>query len=150
MCLTSYPAIVNLDQIQRWRTLCKNTHGDSCNTRYSNLLSRQLDTLNPVDVVSAALVTLPSSTPFVVLSYAWGDAPVFRTQMSNIHLLPQPGSLSISNTKISLPGTIRDAIYLVKELGERYLWVDCLCIVQDAEDKKISVMLKAIVNICQR
>jgi hypothetical protein len=147
MCPTSYPALVNLNQIKRWRSLCQKTHGDHCNTRYSNLLSRQLDTINLVDVRSAALVTLPSSTHFVALSYVWGDGPVFKALESNIQVLRRPGSLSSSNTEITLPDTIRDAIYLVKELGERYLWVDCLCIVQDVEEKEMSIMLKAMANI---
>jgi hypothetical protein len=147
MCPTRYPALIDLDQIKRWRSHCTNTHGDHCNNRYSNLLSRQLDTINLVDVCTAALVTLPSSTPFVALSYVWGNTPVFRALTSNIQLLRQPGYLSSSNTEITLPDTIRDAIHLVKELGERYLWVDCLCIVQDAEEWEISIMLKAMANI---
>lgn len=36
----------------------------------------------------------------------------------------------------SLPVTIQDAIALTKELGERYLWVDSLCIVQDNVENK--------------
>ncbi|KAL2051854.1 hypothetical protein ABVK25_007769 [Lepraria finkii] len=35
-----------------------------------------------------------------------------------------------------LPYTIRDAIQCVSDLGETYLWVDSLCIIQDDEDKK--------------
>ena len=31
--------------------------------------------------------------------------------------------------------TIRDAIGFTKRLGERYLWVDSLCIVQDGPEK---------------
>ncbi|KAI9768672.1 MAG: hypothetical protein M1839_003980 [Geoglossum umbratile] len=36
-----------------------------------------------------------------------------------------------------IPTTVRDAIEVVKALGERYLWVDSVCIAQDsAEDKR--------------
>jgi hypothetical protein len=36
----------------------------------------------------------------------------------------------------NLPQTIQDAIHCVKELGEMYLWVDALCIIQDDEEHK--------------
>lgn len=35
-----------------------------------------------------------------------------------------------------LPRTIRDAIELTQRLGENFLWVDSLCIVQDNQDEK--------------
>ncbi|KAL8961910.1 MAG: hypothetical protein Q9193_001605 [Seirophora villosa] len=38
-------------------------------------------------------------------------------------------------TRISIgTNTFRDAICITRELGERYLWIDSLCIVQDNED----------------
>lgn len=39
----------------------------------------------------------------------------------------QKGSLA----QVELPNTIKDAIIFVRTLGERYLWIDALCIVQD-------------------
>jgi len=34
---------------------------------------------------------------------------------------------------VRLPQTVKEAIVLVQKYEERYLWVDCLCIVQDSE-----------------
>lgn len=50
--------------------------------------------------------------------------------------LHRPGSLSQSNTAIRK--LIRDAIGLVQNIGEKFLWVDALCIVQDDEQEMMS------------
>jgi Heterokaryon incompatibility protein (HET) len=36
----------------------------------------------------------------------------------------------------NLPATLEDAMLLVKDLGERYLWIDTLCIIQDDAQSK--------------
>ncbi|KAL9609351.1 MAG: hypothetical protein Q9167_005876 [Letrouitia subvulpina] len=43
---------------------------------------------------------------------------------------------SLESRMHELPYTIRDAIQCVSDLGETYLWVDSLCIIQDDEDEK--------------
>lgn len=54
-----------------------------------------------------------------------------------------PGALQIA----SLPHTIRDAISWTSALGERYLWIDCLCVVQDADAGAMDHVLQAMGHI---
>jgi hypothetical protein len=108
-------------------------------------MSRELKEINLVDVHTLSLITTTTETKFVALSYVWGSVPLFKTQSSNIHLLRRPGSLSGSTPGIIIPDTIRDAIHLTRELGEKYIWVDCLCIVQDGHSMDQS--LKAMAAI---
>ncbi|KAI5926683.1 heterokaryon incompatibility protein-domain-containing protein [Camillea tinctor] len=71
---------------------------------------------------------------YVALSYTWGEQRrgqmPYMTTRSNVILHIQKNGLSAVLEK--LPKTVWDAMLLVKQLGERYLWVDSLCIVQDS------------------
>jgi hypothetical protein len=140
---------VDLQNIQSWRRACRNTHGACCNDDYAEALAQHIDHLTLVDVISSSLTTLSTSSPitYVALSYVWGDVPMFKTKRSNIEVLLQPGALYNKGNGIVLPDTIRDAIHLVKALGERYLWVDCLSIIQDADSEEIEIMLRAMARI---
>ncbi|PSN62948.1 hypothetical protein BS50DRAFT_455258, partial [Corynespora cassiicola Philippines] len=66
---------------------------------------------------------------YLALSYVWGSAKTIQTTKTNIGALEKQNSLIMHAG--SLPRTIRDAMTFVKRLGQRYLWVDSLCIVQD-------------------
>jgi hypothetical protein len=138
-------ALIDLDQIRDWRDACRAKHGSYCNDRYSELLSNHLDSLTLVDVHTNALVTLPVSTPYVALSYVWGNAKVVKAQSLNSEELKRPGALARDD--IALPDTIRDAIHLVKELGEQYLWVDALSVTQDQDKGTMDSMLRAMAHI---
>jgi hypothetical protein len=56
---------------------------------------------------------------------------MLQTTMENIEQLKLPGSFRNVNTAPSIPTVIADAMELIVRLGERYLWADCLCIVQN-------------------
>ncbi|KAI8303081.1 hypothetical protein K4K61_007465 [Colletotrichum sp. SAR11_59] len=72
---------------------------------------------------------------FVALSYMWeASEGAGHAQLVNANAedLGAEGSLS----SVSLPRIITDTISLCRDLGERYLWVDRLCIVQDDKRSK--------------
>ena len=138
---------IDLDIIRAWQRQCWEAHGACCNDRHSDALSKHLENLNLIDVESACLVTRQSTTQFVALSYVWGGTQMLKTRTSNIGELRKAQALSGEVGGFRIPKTIRDAMYLCKQLGQRYLWVDCLCIVQDAGIDKIDEMLQAIAYI---
>ncbi|CAA9959514.1 hypothetical protein PTNB85_09847 [Pyrenophora teres f. teres] len=143
------PPRIDLNLIQEWRKACHDTHGQCCNDRYSEALALRLDHLILVDVVNRSLVKMPNTMPisFIALSYVWGEVDTCRTTTSNFDQLQQPGAICCTNTEITIPRTIRDAMYLVGVLGERYLWVDCLCVIQDASSQEMDRTLRAMANI---
>ncbi|KAI0659433.1 heterokaryon incompatibility protein-domain-containing protein [Cubamyces menziesii] len=69
---------------------------------------------------------------YVALSYVWGTgSQAHRTTIANLSTRTRDGIATET-----LPQTIRDAIYVTRTLGFRFLWLDSLCIIQDSlEDK---------------
>jgi Heterokaryon incompatibility protein (HET) len=54
---------------------------------------------------------------------------MFRLQKDNFQLLSVEGGLEVIRN--DLPKTINDTFDLVRAMNERYLWIDCLCLIQD-------------------
>lgn len=95
--------------------------------------------LTLVDVERECLLDMPSNTTYIALSYVWGGPQPFQNVMSRKKSLYSPHSITVDNETI--PRTIRDAIWLVANLGERYLWVDSLCICQDETENKMNQIM---------
>jgi hypothetical protein len=95
-------------------------------------------TFRLIDVEEQCLVTAPKRPEYAILSYVWGrlERNYLRTLQGNLYSLEEKGGLVTSNT--SLPKTISDAMILVRALGQRYLWVDSICIVQDDDKDKLA------------
>ncbi|KAK0624300.1 heterokaryon incompatibility protein-domain-containing protein, partial [Immersiella caudata] len=77
---------------------------------------------------------------YVALSYVWGAAAGhgLTSSLGNIDNLQRPGNLWLLQRE--LPAVITDAMSLVFGIGERYLWVDRLCIVQDDGEAKMTAI----------
>jgi hypothetical protein len=78
------------------------------------------------------LTKLPDKEGYIALSYTWGqDGHHFKTTTQNVRYLLERGGLR--RMDLLMPRTIRDTINFVKDLGERYLWVDSICIIQGSD-----------------
>lgn len=118
-----------------WKDACARLHDGLCKSHPVQTLA----SITPswlIDVRSQCLVRAPDGCSYVALSYVWGNQRALQTLLSNQDQLQQPGSLSLSTWEPPISTTTRNAMGVVNLLGERYLWVDALCIVQDDESQK--------------
>jgi len=137
-------SVADMSLIKRWITECEHEHNgqlekarDHANfvetTRLVDSRAREqvTGTFYAIDLVERCIKSVEPIERYVVLSYVWGRAKQLRHVMSNHISLMSEGSLAPENYGALLPRTILDAMYLASRLGERYLWVDALCLVQD-------------------
>jgi hypothetical protein len=64
--------------------------------------------------------------PYVCLSHCWGTKPALKTTKASIQ--SHKDSIPLEN----MPQTFRDAVKITRRLGQQYLWIDSLCIIQDS------------------
>ncbi|KAG1840625.1 heterokaryon incompatibility protein-domain-containing protein [Suillus subluteus] len=129
---------VDITLLKRWIHICEHEHGELCERVWWRDAGDVLPkSVRVVDVTRMAVVHAPPSCRFVALSYLWGGTgEEYWTTRANLKRRRAQGGLDIS----VLPGTISDTIQLVRQLGERYLWIDALCIVQDdPKDKAVQI-----------
>ncbi|KAK1759042.1 heterokaryon incompatibility protein-domain-containing protein [Echria macrotheca] len=116
-----------------WIMNCQIRHEKRCSKYLSDKRCQEPIPLVFIDVTNQCLVRATSAVKYFALSYVWGGPQTMATKKSNVESRFVPGSLSEQNCH--LPQTIRDAMLFVRRIGEQYLWVDSMCIVQDdAED----------------
>lgn len=120
--------------IREWLHHCSSLHGDRCSRPATWLLQSEMSR-SFIDVELECIVTPVNDVPFVALSYVWGTVNTLQALKSNIDDLKRPGSLFTSSSQI-VPRTIRDAMKLCALTGQRYLWVDRVCIAQDDYETK--------------
>lgn len=80
-----------------------------------------------IDVDQLRLVTANSTVDYIALSYVWGQTETLQLNTNTLPLLKEPNALR----RLRPAPVIQDAIEFTKLIGLKYLWVDCLCIIQD-------------------
>lgn len=97
---------------RRWLEYCRSHHP------YCHVPSIETSRVQLIDCHTKTVVQR-FQKDYVALSHVWG-------------------SVTLGNVLCLAPKTIRDIIYLTRELGFRYLWVDQYCIDQDNEEARHS------------
>lgn len=123
------PLLADVRLFRKWKEYCQILHGGQCDKVF---IGSPPASLRLIDVEQRCIALKAGNFSWVALSYVWGKGQNFVVTEATLLQFQQPGSLSSAN----LPATIDDAINLTRSLGERYLWVDSLCIVQDDEADK--------------
>jgi hypothetical protein len=124
--------------IRSWLDICRSQHPEcnkalkSANEGPSRLLDLQaFDNSNDIRLVECQtlvrdyqMLELPR---FVCLSHCWGETTALPVMTKKATLLQHLERVSHSE----LSRTFQDTIRISRQLNERYLWIDSLCIVQD-------------------
>lgn len=117
-----------------WIKRCDSEHGQECTSRSRGFVpSRLLDlsggVIRLLESEEIAMQATTGSAPiYVALSHCWGREPTFVTTLSNV------ADLKLGLADSDLPKTFRDAIMVTRRLGQRFLWIDSLCIIQDSQE----------------
>ena len=129
---------INLSLIRSWIQKCS-SHSECSRITHDIGLPKPPSVLF-IDVNQHCLVSSSVETKYLALSYVWGGIESLKTTTENIDDLRSSGALLKAKTWCTIPQTIKDAIHLTKCLDINYLWVDRLCIVQDDDDSKQSLL----------
>ncbi|KAF4472086.1 hypothetical protein FALBO_998 [Fusarium albosuccineum] len=131
------PGPIPLSKLQAWLENCHEAHGKECNEPIIPM--KAPNGFRLIDTTSNSIVECSEQVDYVALSYCWAAAASnpeqdIQLQLDNVTELSKQNGLQISK----LPPVISDAMQLCRDVGQRYLWVDRLCIIQDDPKSKFS------------
>lgn len=126
------PLSESADTVRKWISTCSLQH------------SRCLKNVNPtsypnrlLEVGKSGIRLVPTRQenvhgPYVALSYCWGPPPhnFLRLTSSNMD------RFQVGIKDEQLPVAFQEAISFIRLLNIRYIWIDCLCIIQDGPGSK--------------
>ncbi|WDK21639.1 heterokaryon incompatibility protein [Colletotrichum graminicola] len=143
-----------LRQMRAWMDDCVNHHPE-CTRRHASrefVPTRVLDVGHPGDDDDAAAAWPPSHVrvidtnktpiraPYLTLSHCWGDGAFVQLTADNLGAfttrgVPWEDDAEGGSRGISSNATFAQALRVVRQLGQRYIWIDSLCIIQGKGSK---------------
>lgn len=128
------PSVIDSWLFKSWKDRCISLHGAKCHGELFQYAAESGGPVLLIDVRRNCLVPAIPGARYFALSYVWGKTNGLITKKTNLERLSSFASLVDEQNNIS--NTVLDAMRVVRLLGERFLWVDCLCIVQDDVETK--------------
>ncbi|KAK0373678.1 hypothetical protein CLIM01_08977 [Colletotrichum limetticola] len=128
---------INVSLLRSWLASCQDYHGPKCNEPLTE--SRLPAGFRVIDTKRRRIVQPKTQVAFVALSYTWRLATASADR--DLHLTTSNAEkLNRTDSLVAdlLPEVVGDAIHLCRNMSQRYLWVDRLCILQDDEDLKMA------------
>lgn len=128
---TNHP--VCWDTVSTWIDNCTKHDGCQVSRRRPWLPTRLVDIIKykkgRVRIVDSARVSRRRGISYLALSHCWGRKPFLVMREENKKEFERGVPIS------SLAPNFQDAIFVTRQLGFRYIWIDSLCIIQgSAED----------------
>ena len=133
---------MNLSTIKHWYLTCLD--GRCGGTPFASPRVNLPKGFRLIDVQRMCIVGGDDNSRYLALSYVWGSS---KTLLNSKEIRADLETEAVLLKKLEeLPKTIKDAMNLVRELEEQYLWVDSLCIIQDdPEDKAYQITAMDVV-----
>jgi len=146
----------SMNMVQEWLSSCLDTHPECMNysARPVALPTRLLrisplpdggELVRLVETKDIAGSKAMADMRYTALSYCWGGKAAVELSMANRENMRTKG---IPTSQLSR--TIRDAVWVTKNLGLAWIWVDSLCIIQDSPDdwERESLLMCSVYNGC--
>ncbi|KAM7192611.1 Heterokaryon incompatibility protein (HET) domain containing protein [Rhypophila sp. PSN 637] len=136
---------IDIPLVRSWLDICENEHSGTCDLDLSRGTHSKPTSVAPaifpiilIDVCQRRLIIQDSTARYTTLSYVWGPATMLKTTQANLAPLGEEDAL---RDRDDVPRVIQDAMAFVELLGEKYLWVDALCIIQDQDTDSLEACL---------
>lgn len=132
--------------LKEWLHFCDVHHGAKCHADPVRGRPKERIPEWVIDTKDNCIVPGHTIESYAALSYVWNPPGSAHGQAmdrlmltkDNVDTFRQKGELSAAALERS-PAVVTDAINLVRFSGVRYIWIDCLCIVQHDRTTKAQV-----------
>ncbi|POR37078.1 Uncharacterized protein TPAR_02724 [Tolypocladium paradoxum] len=120
-----------LGQVAGWFAACRANHKQCNAMQGTSFQPTRLLFLGDKDARTTRLVENDTTcTGYAALSHRWSEETQrVRLERGNLAQRKQHG-ISLGE----FPQMMRDVIHVLRQLGILYVWIDCMCIVQDDKD----------------